>query len=149
MASAARLAGVSEPSLMSVAEDGAVHTFTYNRSPQQRSTSVGYAVEEHGATSKFTGAVMTQQSRCIFCFHKAGVMVHWRGAGGQWWLNSRHFLQLRGAKVTAVDFHRSSGVLLTAYSSGIFELHQMPDFTHLQVLSATHHSITAVTFNGE
>ena len=61
---------------------------------------------------------------------------------------SRQYLQLRGAKVTAVAFHQSSGVLVTAYSSGIFELHQMPDFTHIQILSATHNSITAVTFNG-
>ncbi len=59
VASAARLAGVSEPSLVSIAEDGAVHTFAYNRGSQQPSASVGDAVDEHKGTPRFTGVDMT------------------------------------------------------------------------------------------
>lgn len=153
VASAARLAGVSVPSLISVSEDGAVHTFAYNRESRQGSTTSGDDADEHHTGSEFTGAA------CVYsvgftptCFLEAACLRPPKdishGAGGQWWLSSRQFLQLRGAKVTAAGFHRNSGVLITAYSSGIFELHQMPDFTHLQVLSATNNSITAVTFNG-
>jgi len=60
VASAARLAGVSEPSLISVAEDGAIHTFAYNRGAEQPSASLGDAVDEHEGTSQFTGAEVTQ-----------------------------------------------------------------------------------------
>lgn len=55
----------------------------------------------------------------------------------------------RSAKVSAVDLHRGSGLLLVAYNSGTFDLYQMPAFTHLQALSVTRHRITSATFNGE
>lgn len=64
-------------------------------------------------------------------------------------MSSKQYLMQRSAKVSAVDLHRGSGLLLVAYNSGTFDLYQMPAFTHLQALSVTRHRITSATFNGE
>ena len=63
-------------------------------------------------------------------------------------MKSKHYLMQRSAKVSAVDLHRGSGLLLVAFTSGTFDIYQMPAFQHLQALSVTRHRITAATFNG-
>ena len=126
-----------------------MHTFAYNRTSFVGSASSAGELEQPSESSQFHGANQNAAGReaVLFSTLIAGLNLIC-DAGGQWWLSSRRHLQLQGAKVTAVAYHRGSGVLLTAYSSGIFDLHQMPAFTHLQVLSATRNSITAATFHG-
>ena len=70
-------------------------------------------------------------------------------AGGEWKLSSKDYLMQRSAKVSAVELHRGSGLLLVAFSTGTFELYQMPSFQQLHALSVTRHRITSATFNGE
>ncbi len=54
-------------------------------------------------------------------------------ASGSWALSEKHYMHQRGAKVSAADLHRATGTLVVGYSSGIFEMLQLPSFESLQV----------------
>eukprot|EP00798_Chlamydomonas_sp_ICE-L_P014256 gene14256-20229_t len=56
-------------------------------------------------------------------------------AGGSWALLGKEYFNQRGAKVTCYDFHKGSGILVTGMSSGVFDLHRLPEFECLQTLS--------------
>ena len=45
--------------------------------------------------------------------------------GGRWRLGAKHFFNQRGAKVTAVDYHRATGMLVVGFSNGIFDLFEV------------------------
>ena len=47
------------------------------------------------------------------------------GAGGRWRLGAKHFFNQRGAQVTALDFHRETGMLVVGFSNGIFDLFEV------------------------
>jgi periodic tryptophan protein 2 len=68
-------------------------------------------------------------------------------AGGSWALTAKHYFNQRGAKVSACDYHRASGLLVVGYTSGLFDLHQLPDFSNIHTLSISRERITAMTFN--
>lgn len=40
-------------------------------------------------------------------------------------MGSKHFFNQRGAKVTAVDFHKATGILVVGFSNGIFDLFEV------------------------
>ena len=52
-------------------------------------------------------------------------------AGGTWTLSEKHYVHQRGAKVSAADLHRASGVLALGYTNGIFELIQVRTWSGL------------------
>ncbi|WIA36397.1 hypothetical protein OEZ86_007709 [Tetradesmus obliquus] len=54
---------------------------------------------------------------------------------------------LRGARLSAADYHRPSGVLVVGFSNGLFELYQLPEFQVLQTLSVSHERISTAAFN--
>ena len=52
-------------------------------------------------------------------------------------MGSKHFFNQRGAKVTAIDFHKGTGVLVVGFSNGIFDLFEVsagPSASHLLCL---------------
>ena len=47
----------------------------------------------------------------------------------------RHlFLQERGCHVTCAVLHKPSGLMVVGFSSGVFSLHEMPDFNPIHTL---------------
>ncbi|DBA78910.1 hypothetical protein WJX77_008158 [Trebouxia sp. C0004] len=68
-------------------------------------------------------------------------------AGGRWRLGAKHFFNQRGAKVTAVDYHRATGMLVVGFSNGIFDLFELPKFDNIHTLSVSRSAINAITFN--
>ena len=46
-------------------------------------------------------------------------------AEGRWRLKDKHFFNQRGAHLTALDYHKSTNMLVVAYSSGVFDLYQV------------------------
>ncbi|KAL0036124.1 hypothetical protein WJX79_004341 [Trebouxia sp. C0005] len=68
-------------------------------------------------------------------------------AGGRWRLGAKHFCNQRGAKVTAVDYHRATGMLVVGFSNGIFDLFELPKFDNIHTLSVSRSAINAITFN--
>jgi periodic tryptophan protein 2 len=56
-------------------------------------------------------------------------------AGGHWRLTEKHYFGQRGARLTAAAFQGGVGLLAAGFSSGIFELLQLPDLTPVHTLS--------------
>ncbi|KAG2492638.1 hypothetical protein HYH03_009054 [Edaphochlamys debaryana] len=69
-------------------------------------------------------------------------------AGGKWYLSAKHYLQARGARVSAADWHPRGGLLAVGYTSGVFDLLSLPDAAPLHSLSIGRERLTALAFNG-
>lgn len=68
-------------------------------------------------------------------------------AGGHWKLHEKFYFNHRGAKASAADWHIASGMLVVAFSNGIFDLYEMPAFQSVHTLSVSRQRITATAFN--
>lgn len=53
----------------------------------------------------------------------------------------------RNATMTAATYHKKSKLLITAYSTGAFYLHELPDVSLIHSLSISDHSIATACFN--
>ena len=62
----------------------------------------------------------------------------------RWGISSRHYFQRPGEKVRCVDFHAKTYLLVTGFSSGVFTLHTLPDFSNVQTLSISNPSLSTV-----
>ncbi|PIK47368.1 putative periodic tryptophan protein 2-like isoform X2 [Apostichopus japonicus] len=51
------------------------------------------------------------------------------------------------AENTCADYHKKNRILVTGFSSGVFQIHEMPDFNLIHTLSISDQKIAAVTFN--
>lgn len=65
----------------------------------------------------------------------------------RWRILSKHFFLQPNAKVTATSFHPTTNLLSVGFSTGVFSLYELPDFTQLQSLSISKQSITAISQN--
>jgi hypothetical protein len=98
----------------------------------------------------------------LHCTAQYGTVLHclsnlydvvWKHAascntGGHWKLHEKFYFNHRGAKVSAVDWHAASSMLIVAFSNGIFDLYEMPTFQNVHTLSVSSHRISATAFNG-
>ncbi|GMH38361.1 hypothetical protein BSKO_06245 [Bryopsis sp. KO-2023] len=72
----------------------------------------------------------------------------WKFFPGQWkFLAKHHFNKDFRQKLTAVDLHKDSGLLVGAFSNGVFELVQMPGFERLQTLSVCQQRLSSISFS--
>ena len=81
------------------------------------SHSVCNCLCQHGAELRTLWVLGNSGHSYITCFHLR--------SGGRWRLGAKHFFNQRGAKVTAVDFHRATGMLVVGFSNGIFDLFEV------------------------
>lgn len=66
----------------------------------------------------------------------------------KWIKDSKHFYKQEGyAELTASAFHKPSHLLIAGFSTGIFTLHEVPDFTLIHTLSISQQRIQTVTVN--
>jgi periodic tryptophan protein 2 len=68
-------------------------------------------------------------------------------SGGRWKLVDKFYFNQRGAKLTAAAFHGGAGILAVGFSSGLFELLQLPDLTTIHTLSIGREAISSLAFN--
>ena len=68
-------------------------------------------------------------------------------SGGHWRLTDKYYFNQRGAKLTSAAFHGELGVLAVGFSTGLFELLQLPDTTTIHTLSVGRERITSLAFN--
>jgi periodic tryptophan protein 2 len=52
----------------------------------------------------------------------------------QWRIAARYYFMQTPAFVTCAAFHAKSNLLVTGFSSGIFTIHELPEFTEIQAL---------------
>ncbi|KAL1809690.1 hypothetical protein ACET3Z_026680 [Daucus carota] len=74
---------------------------------------------------------------------KNGVLLH----KGKWELLKKDFFMQAPAKLTACDFHSGLDLVVVGFSSGVFGLYKMPEFTCIHLLSISREKITTATFN--
>ncbi|XP_013867463.1 PWP2 small subunit processome component [Austrofundulus limnaeus] len=62
---------------------------------------------------------------------------------------SKHFFNKEGDfnNLTAAAFHKPTHILVTAFASGIFHLHELPEFNLIHSLSISDQRIASVAFN--
>lgn len=136
-ANAARIGGKLPPELYTISRDGALHSFVYLIDPLQ-SEAASPAAEVPGAGN--------DQSRVDTDVVSVAKLPSY--TGGHWKLHEKFYFNHRGAKVSAVDWHAASSMLIVAFSNGIFDLYEMPTFQNVHTLSVSSHRISATAFNG-
>jgi periodic tryptophan protein 2 len=68
-------------------------------------------------------------------------------ADTRWRILSKHYFLQSNAKVTACSFHPRTNFLSIGFSTGVFSLYELPDFTQLQSLSISNQAISSITQN--
>ena len=67
--------------------------------------------------------------------------------GGNWKLEEKLYFNQRGGRVSAADYHAGSGMLVVAFTNGIFDLYELPGFQNVHTLSVTRERISSAAFN--
>jgi len=140
-------------------EDLACHVFS-------RAKLEGYKAATLTAhRTPLVGACFGRRGDRLYTVSEDGALALWRHRGpaddpawepgdlarGRWELEGKEFFRKNETRTTCCAVHRGSGLLVAGFSSGVFELYQLPpdgDFQALQALSISREPITTVAFNG-
>uniref|UniRef100_A0A383VAW3 Small-subunit processome Utp12 domain-containing protein n=1 Tax=Tetradesmus obliquus TaxID=3088 RepID=A0A383VAW3_TETOB len=136
---AAQLAGQQPVVLYTVSKDGALFGWSLTGQtapPAAAAEAADDDAEAAEAAEAAAGSEQQQQQQQLPPL-----------AQGGWVLSCKHFFMQRGARLSAADYHRPSGVLVVGFSNGLFELYQLPEFQVLQTLSVSHERISTAAFN--
>jgi periodic tryptophan protein 2 len=65
----------------------------------------------------------------------------------RWRINSKHYFMQPNSKLTAASYHPATNLLCVGFSTGVFSIYELPEFTQLQSLSISKQAITTITQN--
>ena len=65
----------------------------------------------------------------------------------RWGVHKRNYFNQLNTNVACSIFHRASNLLVTGFSTGVFGLWEMPDFTNLHTLSISQEKISSIAIN--
>jgi periodic tryptophan protein 2 len=65
----------------------------------------------------------------------------------RWGITRKHYFNQPGTKVVCATYHRRSSLLIVGFSTGVFGLWEMPDFSAIHTLSISHEKISSVAVN--
>ncbi|KAJ3289898.1 hypothetical protein HK104_007150 [Borealophlyctis nickersoniae] len=65
----------------------------------------------------------------------------------KWRTSARHYFNQNHARVVCAEFHAPSNLLVVGFTSGIFGIWELPDFTNIHTLSISQRKITTVAVN--
>ena len=65
----------------------------------------------------------------------------------RWGVYKRNYFNQHNTKVACSIFHRPSNLLVIGFSTGVFGLWEMPDFTNLHTLSISQEKISSIAIN--
>ena len=109
--------------IYTVSRDGAVFTWREKQSEDQGDTD--------------DDAPATSTSRDI------GTSI----ARTRWGVHKRNYFNQHNTKVACSIFHQVSNLLVVGFSTGVFGLWEMPDFTNLHTLSISQEKISSIAIN--
>ncbi|WEW56157.1 U3 snoRNP protein [Emydomyces testavorans] len=105
-------------------------------------------------------AWFTEDQESIYTVSKDGALFRWQyGAKSndtksmtessdlRWRITKKDYFMQQNAKLTCSAFHPRSNLLIVGFSSGIFALYELPEFSQLHLLSVAQSSIGFVTVN--
>lgn len=133
--------------------------------------------EDSGAAAILAGhkdnviaAYFSQDQETIYTVAKDGALFEWKYLGDsdfvnedessedededdeddstrRWRIVNKHFFNQPNTHVTTCTFHPNTNLLVVGFSSGLFALYELPDFTQIQTLSISQNAIDYVTIN--
>ena len=65
----------------------------------------------------------------------------------RWGIHNKHYFNQPGTKVVCTTFHPRSSLLIVGFSTGVFGLWEMPDFSAVHTLSISNEKISSVAVN--
>ncbi|KAF8496944.1 WD40 repeat-like protein [Gautieria morchelliformis] len=65
----------------------------------------------------------------------------------RWGISERHYFNQANTRVVCSTFHSGSNLLVVGFSTGVFGLWEMPDFTNVYTLSISQEKISSVAVN--
>jgi periodic tryptophan protein 2 len=65
----------------------------------------------------------------------------------RWRILTKHFFLQPNAKVTATSFHPTTSLLFIGFSTGVFSIYELPEFSQIQSLSISKQAISTITQN--
>ncbi|RSH91464.1 hypothetical protein EHS25_009763 [Saitozyma podzolica] len=65
----------------------------------------------------------------------------------RWGVSDRHYFNQPGTRVVCATFHPGTSLLIVGFSSGVFGLWEMPEFTPVHTLSISNEKISSVAVN--
>lgn len=65
----------------------------------------------------------------------------------RWGISERHYFNQANTRVVCSTFHAGSNLLVIGFSTGVFGLWEMPDFTNIYTLSISQEKISSVAIN--
>jgi periodic tryptophan protein 2 len=95
-----------------------------------------------GHRGAVVGAWFSKDQETIWTVSKDGALFRWEYMQNpkkddeefQWRIANRHYFQQNQVSLTCATFHQRSNLLITGFSSGIFIIHELPDFNEIQTL---------------
>ncbi|KAF2673068.1 WD40 repeat-like protein [Microthyrium microscopicum] len=108
-----------------------------------------------GHRQAVVGAWFSKDQESIWTISKDGALFQWEYSQRpdkeeeelQWRVFARHYFKQTPAYVSCAAFHPESNLLVTGFSTGIFMIHELPDFTELQTLSVSQTNVSQVIIN--
>ncbi|KIJ36370.1 hypothetical protein M422DRAFT_140473, partial [Sphaerobolus stellatus SS14] len=68
-------------------------------------------------------------------------------ANTRWGVSERHYFNRANTRVVCSAFHQKSNLLVIGFSTGVFGLWEMPDFTNVYTLSISQEKISSIAIN--
>ena len=68
-------------------------------------------------------------------------------ANTRWGVHKRYYFNQANTRVVCTTFHSGSNLLVVGFSTGIFGIWEMPDFTNIHTLSISQEKISSVAIN--
>jgi periodic tryptophan protein 2 len=65
----------------------------------------------------------------------------------QWRVTQKHYFMQNNSKVISCSFHAKTNILTVGFSTGIFSIYELPDFTNIHSLSISQKKIDAMDIN--
>ncbi|KAK4688689.1 periodic tryptophan protein 2, partial [Tremellales sp. Uapishka_1] len=124
-----------EKTIYTVSRDGAVFVWNAKKSISAEDSDVEMDILDLPSTSASA----------------ANAAVDHTVAYTRWGISNRHFFNQPGTKVVCSTFHPKTSLLIVGFSTGVFGLWEMPDFTPVHTLSISNEKISsvAVSASGE
>lgn len=117
-----------------------------------------------GHRQEVKAAWFSEDQETIYTISKDGALFDWKYRTRQdaehedeeaatdsrnlrWRVSQRHYFHQNQVSLTCATFHPASNLLVSGFSSGIFTLHALPDFSLIHTLSISQSHISHVTVN--
>lgn len=116
-----------EKTIYTVSRDGAVFTWMAKRGVAEDDSDVEMDILDLPSTSA-----------------SAATVSDFAAAYTRWGVHGRHFFNQAATKVACATFHPATSLLIVGFSTGVFGLWEMPDFTPVHTLSISNEKISSV-----